>query len=162
MYVRIVGGDLRQRMADLLKTTAKAFPTVPGDQNHLFAVGEEGIALSQFVAQGFIAQHPVAHPEQRVNNRIAGYRDPIVGDVFPQQVLPRGFRWRKVVRCQMSGQRTVPLFRPWRAQIAGTQPGLHMPYRNALIKSGQACRHRRGGIAMHQHHVRLKRLQHRL
>ena len=63
LYVRIVRGDLRQRMADLLETAAKAFPTVSGDQNHLLAVGEEGITLSQLVVQGFIAQNPVAHPE---------------------------------------------------------------------------------------------------
>ena len=162
LYVWVIGSDLCQRVADLLKTAAKAFPTMPGDQNHLLTVGEKRITLSQLVTQRFIAQYPIAHPKQRINNRIAGYRDPIIGNIFPQQVLPRGFRRRKMVRCQMPGQRAVPLFRPRRTQIARAQSGFHVPHRNALIESGKACRHRRGGIAMHQHHIWLKRLQHRL
>jgi hypothetical protein len=75
-------------MADLLETAAKAFPTVSGDQNHLLAVGEEGITLCQLVVQGFIAQTRSRTQNSASINRIAGYRNPIVGDIFPQQVLP--------------------------------------------------------------------------
>ena len=40
-------GYLRQRLADLLKTAAEAFPPMAGNQNHFFTVANERVALQQ-------------------------------------------------------------------------------------------------------------------
>lgn len=42
------------------------------------------------------------------------------------------------------------------------RPAFYVTHRYPLVKRRQARRHGGGGIAMHQHHVGFKRLQHRL
>ena len=47
LHLRVGMGYLGQRLADLFKTEPKAFPPVAGNQNHLFTVADERIALQQ-------------------------------------------------------------------------------------------------------------------
>ncbi|MNI87364.1 hypothetical protein D3C81_1872050 [compost metagenome] len=69
-------------MADLLKTATKAFPTMTGHQDHLFIRAQERIMLSQFGPQFIARQYAIANPDQRINHRIAGDKNAVIGNVF--------------------------------------------------------------------------------
>ena len=156
LHIVVLRGDFSQRVTDLLKAPTKAFATVASDQNGFFAVIQERIAGSEFFLQIAVCQHAIAYPNQRVNDRIAGHKDLVIGDIFTQQVLARVLGWRKVIHRQMPGKRTVGLFRPRRIKIAGAQTRFNMADGNTLVKRGQACCHRRRGIPVHQHDVGLE------
>lgn len=87
LHILILRGDFSQRVADLLKATAKTFAAVSRHQNRFLAVVQERIARSEFCLKLAVSQHAVTHPNQRINDRIAGNEDFAVADVFAQQVL---------------------------------------------------------------------------
>ena len=62
LHVVVLRRDFSQRVTDLLKTPAKAFTTVAGDQNGFFAVVQEWIAGSEFVLKLVVCQNPVTYP----------------------------------------------------------------------------------------------------
>ena len=126
------------------------------DQNGFFAVIQEWIAGCERFLQIAVCQDAIAYPNQRINDRIAGHKNFVVGDIFAQQVLTRILGRGKMVHRQMAGKRTVGLFWPRRIKVAGTQARLNMADGNTLVKSGQACCHRRRGIAMYQNNVGLE------
>ncbi|MNV06866.1 hypothetical protein D3C71_972660 [compost metagenome] len=159
--VRVLRGDFRQRMADLLKTTAKALAAVARHQNHLFARAEEGVTFRQLFAQRVAGHHAIAHPYQRVNHRIAGDENFVVANVFAQQVLAGVFGWRKMVHRQMPGECPVGFFRPGRIKIASTQTRFDVPNRNTLVECGQTGGNGGRGIAVNQNDVWFKRFQNR-
>ncbi len=87
LHILVLRGDFSQRVADLLKATAKAFAAVARHQNRFLAVVQERIARSKFCLKLAVSQHAVTHPNQRINDRIAGDEDLAVADIFAQQVL---------------------------------------------------------------------------
>lgn len=56
LHVVVLRRDFSQRVTDLLKTPAKAFATMAGDQNGFFAVVQEWIASSEFVLKLVVCQ----------------------------------------------------------------------------------------------------------
>ena len=87
LHILVLRGDFSQRVADLLKATAKTFAAVSRHQNRFLAVVQERIARSEFCLKFAVSQHAVTHPNQRIDDCIAGDENLAVADIFSQQVL---------------------------------------------------------------------------
>ena len=96
---------------------------------------------------------------QRIDNRIAGYKNVAVRLTFLQQVLTAHLRRGKVEPADQIHGLTVKLLREGRIQVVGAQPRLHMAHGNLHIKAGQGGDKGGGRIPMHQRHIRLFRFQ---
>ena len=91
LHIFVLRGDFSQRMTDLLETPAKAFTTMAGDKNG-FAVVQERVARSEFCLKFVVSQHTVTHPNQGINNRIAGHKD-FCRQYFHAAGSGANFRW---------------------------------------------------------------------
>src|SRR5579864_8134147 len=83
--------QLRQRRTDVSKSVAEAFPPMAGDKEHLLVWVEECETFPQSAAGGWLAQRPVQHIAQRIDNRVSRYQYVVRIGAFAKQAFPRTF-----------------------------------------------------------------------
>ncbi len=126
-----------------------------GDENQLLA-GVQKAELGRHFRFGlWIAQRVVANPVKGINDGVAGNFDTVFSDAFTKQVRCRAFG-----RGEMQGRKrpcdlAVHLFRPRGIDIACAKARFDMADGNLLVIGGHRGGHGGGGIAMHEHPVRL-------
>jgi len=138
------------------QTSAEAFATVAGNQDYAPARLQEGCGGGCFGAQCFVLVELFYYIQQGVDHGVAGDDDAFCGNAFTQQVVPGGFGWREVQGGDGAGEFAVGFFRPGGIDVAGTQAGFHVGYRDLLVIGGEAGGECGGGVAMDQHHVGLE------
>ena len=166
IHIRILLRKILHRRHHADETFAEILPAMAGDQHQLLATRQArhiiaGICqhLVLLLRQGGIIPKLLHHHVERINHRIARHEDLPVR-LLLLEILLRKRRGRKIVGRNPPRNLPVHLLRPGTINIMRTQTSLHVPHRNLLIERRQGGRRRRGGIAMHQHHIRLDLLQH--
>ena len=99
---------------------------------------------------------------QRVDDCVARDHDVRYRHLFVQQRLCRPSCWRQVERRDLGGEFPVEFLGIRRPAIAAAQSGFDVNHRDALVERGEAGRECGGGVALHEHGVRLFLFEHRL
>lgn len=96
----------------------------------------------------------------RVDHRVSRQHDVGLGDALGAQQVDVVLGRRKMIGGELRDQPTVHLFRKRAERICRTQPGFHMPHRDATMEGGKASGQRRGRIALDQYEIRVVGRQH--
>ena len=101
------------------------------------------------------------HLMQSINDRVA-YHINVFRDALPAQVLPAFFRGGKVQGCHAAGQHPVHFLWERRILVIGAETCLHVSHSHLMVEGCQCRRRGRGGIPVHQGHIRLHLVEHRI
>lgn len=93
-------------------------------------------------------------PVQRINHRVAGSVDRIVGDCLVPQILRCGIRRRKTRRGDQRSNATVHLLRPGMVDVARPQSRLNTRHRHLAVIGGKGLDYRGGVVTLHDSEVR--------
>ena len=147
-------GDGTHRAQDVVHRPAIVFPPVAGQDDH---TPVRKIQIVQFLrGEAVVAAHRRLHS---VDDGVSGDKDFALHG-FPPQIFRICARGRKMQRGQIAHQRAVHLLGEGRVFIISTQSRLHMAHRHLVVKRRQRAGKGRGGIAVYQHQIGLRLLQH--
>ena len=149
-----------ERPADPLETGAEALAAVAGDEKDAPARIEEAEAGIELPAQRSICLYACDHPEQRVDDRIAGHLHRFRRHTFGEEVGARLLGRGKVPRGQRARELAVGLLGPGGVEVAGPEPCLHVRHGDLPVVAREASRERGSGVAVHQHQVGSEGFEH--
>src|SRR3989442_3236967 len=101
-------------------------------------------------------EHLSARVEKCVNHRVPRHEDARAWNSLREEVGACPVRGSEMKKRELGRETAVELLREWRQGVAGSQAGLNVPDRNAMIKAGQAHRERGRGVALDQDDVWLR------
>ena len=149
-------GKAGQGGAGILQTGAKTLTPVAGDEDQAALRIEERKARRLFGAERGVVPEAPDDVQKRVDHRVSGDHDAALADALAAEIAGRLGGWGEVDVGERVGQRTVHLFGPRRAHIAGAQSRLHVSHRDLAVERGQRGGQGRRRIAVHQHAIGLE------
>ena len=141
--------QLKQGFADVFQSLTEVFAPVGGDQDHIL-IREEvgGLALIGVLCPFLLDQ------ADGVDDGVAALRDVFRRNAFSEQVAGGLAGGREMPARQTRDHGAVDFFRKGAVRVARAQSGFHVCHGDALVEGRQRTCKGRGGVTLHDHHVR--------
>lgn len=149
------------------EAVAEVFAAVSGDEHEAAAVAKAVEVVAggaKFVGEGggegCIVFDFVDYPIEGVDDGVAGDGDAGVVDVFAQEVFAAERSGREMVGGDASGDLAVHLFGPGAVDVVGAQPCFDVAHGDLPIECGEGGGGAGGSVAMHEHYVGARFVEH--
>ena len=150
----VAQGQLGDGQADTLKAMPEVFPAMAGDQHHALVIAQsrQRRADCRFPVA---ALEVFAHPQQGIDDRIAGHFDLLQHDPFAQQVIAGLLGRGEMQVGDDRGQTTIGFLGPGRLEVSGTQAGLDMGNGDMAVEGAECSDEAGGGVAVNKDDIRV-------